>query len=1407
MDADTDTYVTEQVGYVFLVSAALEPLSCKVDINKKRHMLAHPQQECNWCETGSWHDLQDTGSTVPYPVLAGVSLFAASLYGIGIPTLFFYIMYKHRDEIKEHTFVRKYGFLTSKTSERYYWWEVAIITRKLMVSLITKGIIIENSSERPDSAIRMALCNMVVLVIACMAQAHASPFAHTDANVAETGLLVCSILLLLVGMGTREVRDTTTHAIIRDTGAMEAPLSREESGWFYWIIYIFMGATIVGVLLIIARRIGSVRHQFKMGRERKLVWNDDDDDDDEGALPIEIANLINKNRLEAANAWFNEKENDSYRRESRHKRMLYSLRRCCRRDHARDAEVSEFDVTTDSDSDLMKYRVVSTHFFVPQVPFPGQVSQLKTRLRRKLGVLRVCIDEENCTIVVHHDLSQSSGPRSTAEELLRVVNLIIPGSRIHRACADEPTDLTSWISGLWPICVGGVLVLLHQLAVQVDCHRAETTPMNCSSFKETFDFPNSNLTNSSELPSHWWENVDHGGVLPAPEYMPYGKKQNQTLNDVIKTETFDNGRKITEEWCYQTQPPDADTNAVTGITSHELVHGTTTFLANCSKLGSVNRDDDSWFGLDKFKPFPYFERFVQYQKTAKRGQFSCGRFTPCALLTNQVLDNRVPFGPSVQAAAECAVCNFQYDVFLYLALMTCFIPIVKTLSTLLYRRWKLRSWEAEQQLQHVHEVQAEFLDGVLSAAAMTLSLAIGDHEGAAAVAVLFGLTHLYARRPREEATIAIYAAIARISQNSDGRKTLRATVAGGSVGADDEAQIEGLVQVIKRAAKPDDSTSFCGRGIRMSSLEMCCAVYTITSVLVALCIIIASWTVTMAPASREVQQKVAVMLLVTACPRAILVAKPLPFWCSVATSARDGFLSEAHIKLIKQGTSISDETVSEKTVSISKTCKRKTRQNILCALLGKVCMLLALLVIVCIGLLRERPWRAMLVELVTMVCVSLNSKSIMGLRITVRCQRRCYRCLQHRRWEKEAMNTRDDEVEGYKTKLEEVERLLKCIEEYNKFCVTTGLKSEQGGRIQRSRFSDQFTEDEISSLHLWLGAMGRVPSDWQRSKEEWFESQLKPLFEFLVDLDTQERQQLLANIPSVVKAAALHCTSMKAFQAREAFLPMTKTGEDKDGFEMRETFLRDQTDQAEQNGDSGARDKKWWQQCTCVRLWQLMQPVLLSKRAVIIFATCYTVVLCLYIKSKTNYCCKPLILSQGMEGSDLTIEEQFGFNTKLDTDDPDHGCVPLRNTSELSRRGKNDDQIRRQEEAQRNKELRSVLAPGRTCPATCMEGYFPNYVLRRGSEPKTRADSYTCTLNPKAHWWDIFKSQPLYSYWSHSGHLQNPDGIKRPFACDKPIVVTPNSDYILSSIDEGDQQRWFELDVYKGVTYQVTVTV
>jgi hypothetical protein len=72
------------------------------------------------------------------------------------------------------------------------------------------------------------------------------------------GLLLCTALIVLVGMGTREVRDAKQRLIV-DEAELEQPLSEAEEGWFYVVIYAVMGLVISMTVGIIIRRAGGLR--------------------------------------------------------------------------------------------------------------------------------------------------------------------------------------------------------------------------------------------------------------------------------------------------------------------------------------------------------------------------------------------------------------------------------------------------------------------------------------------------------------------------------------------------------------------------------------------------------------------------------------------------------------------------------------------------------------------------------------------------------------------------------------------------------------------------------------------------------------------------------------------------------------------------------------------------------------------------------------------------------------------------------------------------------------------------------------------------------------------------------------------------------------------------------------------
>ena len=923
--------------------------------------------------------------------------------------------------------------MTSFANVRVGRWEVATILRKLLLSLITKGIIIKNSAQNSDSSLRQALCNMTVLVIACTAQARFMPFAHGDANVAELGLLLCSVLLILVGMGTREVRNKKTRQIIDDPAEIEVQLTTQESGAFYVVIYVVMGCTIGFTLCIILRRLGSLRHQLLMGRKRK--WqrqecSDDEDDEDDGqlqdgALPDEIAALVNKSRIDAATAWFNEKENDRHRKQGSFMRLMY----LCRNEKA-----------------LMSYRTVHTNMFLHgkfrELPFPGQISQLKKRLSRKLGVIKVAVDEENCTVLVEHDLSVCSAPplraapatqarqellagpsgggsvrfngaftvpdsdeaaanelagkrQAAADELLKVVNSVdgLAKSLVYRASEDGGISSTSWGTSSLPSFVGGLLVILHQVAGVLDCSYVTTIPMNCSTYKQVFGVPtNSSFHDNSSM------------LLPAPGWNTLVGIPN---NDIVTCNSSDTNGTYFEARCSQlgTRTLGCKYNSTSAFhlcdfkldytfEKHERYHEGSAYSGSAPFTEDQKLDARDLLDkyMDKNKPPAQKTTYTCLDKTAGRKSRVLG----------------LELRPWAEASAQNLLCNCKRTLLMLLAICICSLPLAAVVAVAGWKKWfqkqRVVSTSVIAQDQSV-------LPQICALVAVTMSALDNDFEGAAAIAVLSNIVELISKHALNKAAKAIDAAIARVDQKSAERLTVRA------MATDDEKkqmmkEVDELKEYLRDIPRKDDGNKCCKPGPGRGTIDTVATVYSVLSVLAAACLVSLPWIAELWPtvagshgwrgnSDAVLLRQIAAVLLVSASPRAFLMSKTGPFWCSVAKSARQGFLTKesCHVErfLLDQsddGSSADQQQNIFMQQHIGRTCKKTSRQNLVISVVGRLATLCTLATIVwhshqqdparaiadniskdlsSLAIALVSPWYALLVELFVASILALNS--------------------------------------------------------------------------------------------------------------------------------------------------------------------------------------------------------------------------------------------------------------------------------------------------------------------------------------------------------------------------------------------------------------------------------------------------
>ncbi|CAM9440421.1 unnamed protein product, partial [Chrysoparadoxa australica] len=147
--------------FVFITAKAMEPLDCTIQDNGKSYMDADPSIECTY--------FQGT-----YGVLSTLAIFFFLFYGIGIPTYVFRVLTvaKHQNRMGDIRFIQRYGWLYLRYNRDYYWWELVVLARKLLLVLGTML-----ASQNPDAQAEVAL---VIMIFFFVWHAYVRPFTCYD---------------------------------------------------------------------------------------------------------------------------------------------------------------------------------------------------------------------------------------------------------------------------------------------------------------------------------------------------------------------------------------------------------------------------------------------------------------------------------------------------------------------------------------------------------------------------------------------------------------------------------------------------------------------------------------------------------------------------------------------------------------------------------------------------------------------------------------------------------------------------------------------------------------------------------------------------------------------------------------------------------------------------------------------------------------------------------------------------------------------------------------------------------------------------------------------------------------------------------------------------------------------------
>ena len=123
-----------------------------------------------------------------------VALPSLLFWGIIIPAIYIYILYKNRKRLGSKDVRKKYGFLFNGYTKTEFYWEFIILYRKILI--ITCSVFIANSA----SVNIQALTVMILLIIFIAIQLKYSPYIEDKLNSMEVRSILVSAVTIYCGL-------------------------------------------------------------------------------------------------------------------------------------------------------------------------------------------------------------------------------------------------------------------------------------------------------------------------------------------------------------------------------------------------------------------------------------------------------------------------------------------------------------------------------------------------------------------------------------------------------------------------------------------------------------------------------------------------------------------------------------------------------------------------------------------------------------------------------------------------------------------------------------------------------------------------------------------------------------------------------------------------------------------------------------------------------------------------------------------------------------------------------------------------------------------------------------------------------------------------------------------------------
>ena len=201
-------FVTTYIFILFLIFPSLvqimvDQFNCQ-EYDEELRSKIDLQVEC-W---EGWHKVFSL-----YVALPGIIL-----YGIGIPAGVFYLMRRDKDRLDTVNVKEKFGFLFNGYKRKYYYWEIAIMYRKVLMIFISVflnriGLIVQ------------ALVILIVLVFFIQVNNLRRPFADRALNEIENLSLLTATVTIYCGIFFLSAEDKTSQSFDKNRD-----FSLDESG-------------------------------------------------------------------------------------------------------------------------------------------------------------------------------------------------------------------------------------------------------------------------------------------------------------------------------------------------------------------------------------------------------------------------------------------------------------------------------------------------------------------------------------------------------------------------------------------------------------------------------------------------------------------------------------------------------------------------------------------------------------------------------------------------------------------------------------------------------------------------------------------------------------------------------------------------------------------------------------------------------------------------------------------------------------------------------------------------------------------------------------------------------------------------------------------------------------------------